>query len=111
MDSSTSLNFNTLIHQRFILELSNVFNQYIKSNCIPCEVDISPFDVFLTNKEDIKQCQNIVQTDISVICDGDKLNDKGCIGAPDGYTFKDTVKVDIYNDLEIDFNKLDIDLP
>ncbi|WP_017752696.1 hypothetical protein [Clostridium tyrobutyricum] len=76
-DSSTSLNFDTLIHQRFILELSNVFNQYIKSNCIPCEVDIAPFDVFLTNKEDIKQCQNIVQTDISVICDGDKLNDTG----------------------------------
>ncbi|MBV4416530.1 hypothetical protein [Clostridium tyrobutyricum] len=57
--------------------MSNVFNQYIKSNGGPCEVDIAPFDVFLTNKEDINQCQNIVQPYISVICDRDKLNDTG----------------------------------
>ncbi|MBV4450443.1 hypothetical protein KM792_12370 [Clostridium tyrobutyricum] len=76
-DIDASLNFDTLIHQRFILELSNVFNQYIKSNGGPYEVDIAPFDVFLTNKEDINQCQNIVQPYISVICDRDKLNDTG----------------------------------
>lgn len=38
----------------------------------------APFAVFL-NKDD----QNYVEPDISVICDKDKLDDKGCNGAPD----------------------------
>lgn len=100
-----------------------------------------------------------VEPDISVVCDKDKLNDKGCQGAPDWiieivspsskqmdyytklfkyrssgvreywivdsdknritvysfeigetyeYTFSDSVKAGIYEDLEIDFSKLDI---
>lgn len=71
------------IHQRLIAELVTIFNQYIKSNGGPCEVDVAPFDVFLTNKDDIEQCKNIVQPGISVIRDRNKLNDKGCIGSPD----------------------------
>ena len=42
------------------------------------EVDIAPFAVFL-NEDD----KNYVEPDISVICDKNKLTDKGCIGAPD----------------------------
>ena len=42
------------------------------------EVFPAPFAVFL-NEDDT----NYVEPDISVICDPHKLNDKGCIGAPD----------------------------
>ena len=65
-------------HQRITIELSTIINNYIKSNNGPCEVDIAPFAVFL-NKDD----KNYVEPDISVICDKDKLTDKGCVGAPD----------------------------
>lgn len=43
-----------------------------------CEVDIAPFAVFLTSDD-----RNYVEPDISVICDFDKLDDRGCHGAPD----------------------------
>ena len=65
-------------HQRITMELSTTLNNYIKSNHGSYEVDISPFAVFL-NADD----RNYVEPDISVICDKNKLNDKGCLGAPD----------------------------
>ena len=43
-----------------------------------CEVFPAPFAVYL-NKDD----KNYVEPDISVICDKDKITDKGCNGAPD----------------------------
>ena len=51
---------------------------YIDKKGGSCEVDIAPFAVFL-NADD----KNYVEPDISVICDPDKLTDKGCTGAPD----------------------------
>lgn len=68
----------TRTHQRIAMELSTIINNYIKSNNGSCEVDIAPFAVFL-NEDD----KNYVEPDISVICDKNKLTDKGCIGAPD----------------------------
>lgn len=65
-------------HQRLTIELSTLINNYIKSNNGSCEVDIAPFAVFL-NADD----RNYVEPDISVICDSNKLNDNGCVGAPD----------------------------
>lgn len=65
-------------HQRITMELSTIINNYIKSNNGSCEVDIAPFAVFL-NTDD----RNYVEPDISVICNKNKLNDKGCVGAPD----------------------------
>ncbi|BAH07660.1 Uma2 family endonuclease [Clostridium kluyveri] len=151
------------IHQGLIMELSARFYNYIRSNNGNCKVYPSPFDVFLTDDENLDNCKNIVQPDISVICDRNKLNDKGCIGAPDMiieivspynpsndyvrklwlyeqfgvkeywivnpmeesilvykldknnqyaapkvYTFKDIIKVSIYDTLEIDFSKLNL---
>ena len=43
-----------------------------------CEPYIAPFAVFL-NADD----KNYVEPDISVICDKNKLTDKGCSGSPD----------------------------
>ena len=65
-------------HQRIVLELSTTINNYMKRKGGACEVDIAPFAVFL-NADD----KNYVEPDISVICNPDKLTDKGCTGAPD----------------------------
>ena len=65
-------------HQRITVELSTVINNFIKSKNGSCEVDIAPFAVFL-NQDD----KNYVEPDIAVICDQNKLTEKGCNGAPD----------------------------
>ena len=51
---------------------------YIKKNNGACKVFPSPFAVFL-NADD----KTYVEPDISVICDKSKLDDRGCVGAPD----------------------------
>ena len=151
------------IHHKILMEISAEIRNYIKSNKGPCEVYPAPFDVILKNDdEEALDSKNIVQPDISVICDRNKLTDKGCTGSPDMivevvspynpnndcvrklnlydnfkvkeywivnpmnknifvytltdkgyeapmvYTFKDKVKVNIYDDLEIDFSTLDL---
>jgi Uma2 family endonuclease len=49
-----------------------------------CQVYDAPFDVRFPkgSKEDHK-IHDVVQPDICVICDPEKLDDRGCIGAPD----------------------------
>lgn len=66
------------IHQEIVMNLSAEIRDYIKKNNGSCKVYPTPFAVFL-NADD----KNYVEPDISVICDKDKLNDKGCNGAPD----------------------------
>ena len=141
-------------HQRILIELSTIIHNYIKNHKGACEVNIAPFAVFL-NADD----KNYVEPDISVICDPDKLTDKGCVGAPDWiieivspgsrrmdyytklfkyrtakvkeywivdpekdrimvytfssdyteeYTFSDSVRASIYEDLEIDFRSVEL---
>ncbi len=65
-------------HQRITGELFAIIREYINTHNGTCEVDIAPFAVFL-NEDDI----NYVEPDISVICNPEKLTDKGCSGAPD----------------------------
>lgn len=71
------------IHQEIISSLLIEIGNYIKSSNAPCKVYPAPFDVLLTDEKDTDNCKNIVQPDISVICDKSKLTDKGCTGAPD----------------------------
>lgn len=66
------------IHQKILMYLSTAINNYISRKGGYCEVYPAPFAVFL-NKDDT----NYVEPDISVVCDKNKLNDKGCYGAPD----------------------------
>ena len=68
---------NTM-HQRIVSALHYNITDYIKKNNGLCEVFPAPFAVFL-NADD----RNYVEPDISVICDKDKLDDRGCNGAPD----------------------------
>ena len=142
-------------HQRMVSILhAKIFN-YIESRKGSCEVFPAPFAVYLNN-----DAYTYVEPDISVICDKNKLDDKGCNGAPDWvieivspnskkmdyviklfkyktsgvreywivdpekdritvyyfddnfmeeYSFKDKVKVNIYDDFEIDFSQVNID--
>ena len=121
-----------------------------------CRVYTAPFGVQLNDKKD-----TVLEPDISVICDTDKLTPRGCVGAPDwiieiaspsnpshdyitklnlyhdayvreywivddqssqilvynmesgsftmkAYTFTDTVKAGIFEDLYINFSSLDL---
>lgn len=60
------------------MELSNIIYNYTKNKKGSCQVFIAPFDVKLSDKPLI-----IVQPDIMVICNKDKLDGKRCNGAPD----------------------------
>lgn len=66
------------IHQRIILSLSRIIADYIDSKKGNCEVNISPFAVHLDENS-----PTYIEPDISVVCDKNKLDDKGCNGAPD----------------------------
>jgi Uma2 family endonuclease len=68
------------IHQEIISKLITILNNYIAATNGPCKVYPAPFDVFLTDdSKSLDDCKNIVQPDISVIWDKNKLNDKGCV--------------------------------
>lgn len=66
------------LHQKLVMELSATIRDYIKSHGGPCEVLPAPFAVFL-NQDD----HNYVEPDVSVICDPNRINDRGYNGAPD----------------------------
>lgn len=48
------------------------------SNCVLCS---APFDVYLQGLDPKKT--TVVQPDICIICDMNKIEDRGCVGAPD----------------------------
>ena len=62
----------------------NLFKIIENSKC-KCEVFSAPFDVRLpeNGEKADEQIYNVVQPDICVICDQSKLDENGCIGAPD----------------------------
>lgn len=144
------------IHQKILSKLHQAIANYIDSNDGSCEIYPAPFAVKLFDSR-----KTIVEPDISVICDRNKLTDKGCTGAPDWiieivspgtsshdyirklnlyadagvreywivdpvkesvfvyyleqehftvetYSFHDRIKVNIYEDLYIDFTELDL---
>lgn len=69
-------------HQKLSLRISTRLFQLLENR--KCEVYEAPFDVRLPVKsKKNKDIQTVVQPDICVICDPSKLDDFGCIGAPD----------------------------
>ncbi len=145
------------IHQTILSELHAVIHSYLKSNHGACRIYPAPFAVKLFKDND----KTVVEPDISVICDPNKLTDRGCVGAPDwiieiispgnpghdmiyklnlyanagvreywivdprnktvfvyyleqkdfgakAYSFQDNIKVNIYDDLWINFPSLDL---
>lgn len=71
-------------HQEISFGLSGIFYNFFKNK--QCKVYAAPFDVRLINfKESTSdnQITTVVQPDLCVICDRNKIDKKGCIGAPD----------------------------
>lgn len=83
-------------HQGISSQLQGVFWNHCKNQM--CNLYAAPFDVRLPVSPDIKisnklkkkakqladgKILTVVQPDLTVICDKDKLDDRGCIGAPD----------------------------
>lgn len=64
------------VHQRLVGKLFRKIGNFIDSNNGRCEPFVAPYDVKLDDN-------NVVQPDVTVICDIDKINDKRCEGAPD----------------------------
>ena len=67
------------IHQEILGFIFKKIAYYIDLKRGDCKVYPSPFAVKLL-KDDNK---TILEPDISVICDSNKLTDRGCTGAPD----------------------------
>ena len=143
------------IHQEILSFLHLEIGNYLRSQNGSCKVYTAPFAVKLFSEDD----RNVVEPDVSVICDPNKLTNRGCTGAPDwiveivspsnsihdyvrklnlymdagvreywivdplsrkifvyhleetdfkadSYTLQDKIKVNIYDDLWIDFTEL-----
>jgi Uma2 family endonuclease len=73
----------TRFHQDIIREIERPIANYLYKK--PCKVYFAPFDVRIPlNGEDPEDAiYSVVQPDICVICDPKKLDDRGCLGAPD----------------------------
>jgi Uma2 family endonuclease len=69
-------------HQRISGELFVKFHSFFKSH--NCGLFYAPFDVRLPKNSTIeKEIFTVIQPDLCVICDSNKIDQKGCIGAPD----------------------------
>jgi Uma2 family endonuclease len=95
------------LHQEQVGNIFGEVKQFLKGNS--CRVYVAPFDVRLTTAgaNGDQQIQTVVQPDICVVCDPAKLDDRGCVGAPDwiveilspGNTTRATrIKFDLYEE-------------
>ncbi len=70
------------IHQEISGAVSDKLRHFLKGK--HCKAYAAPFDVRLSrNSTDDAAIYTVVQPDICVVCDLSKLDDRGCIGAPD----------------------------
>lgn len=71
------------IHQEISMELSRQFANYLEGK--KCRVYAAPFAVRLFEKDDDApgSVNTVVEPDLSVICDRNKIDKHGCKGAPD----------------------------
>ncbi len=74
-----------LKHQSVITNLGGSLYQYFHKR--PCKLFYAPFDIKLYDSKKSKltdqDVYSVVQPDLCVICDKDKLTEQGCNGAPD----------------------------
>ncbi len=66
------------IHQEIVSGLTRIVGNYITDHHGNCRVYPAPFAVNLDADD-----KDWVEPDVSVICDSNKLTDRGCSGAPD----------------------------
>ncbi|MDR0449844.1 MAG: Uma2 family endonuclease [Treponema sp.] len=68
------------VHQRLATQLTGEFYVFFKGKA--CEVFTAPFDVRLFYEAG-ESDDTVVQPDLLVVCDPEKLGPEGCRGAPD----------------------------
>lgn len=69
-------------HQKVSVRLTSIFFNFLQGKS--CQVFHAPFDVRLPVKSKRNQdIDTVVQPDLCVVCDHEKLDDAGCLGAPD----------------------------
>jgi Uma2 family endonuclease len=71
-------------HQVISRKITRHLDRYFENK--PCGFFVAPFDVRLLNyKKNQKdnKIYTVVQPDLCVVCDLEKLDEKGCLGAPD----------------------------
>jgi Uma2 family endonuclease len=70
----------SVVHQAILMELSTDFNNFLRDK--PCRVFAAPLDVRLFPEEDNSD-DTVLQPDLLVVCDKDKLGKGSVNGAPD----------------------------
>lgn len=71
-------------HQRISTELFGGLYTYFRKSS--CQIFHAPFDVRLPDsqkKNTDKDIFTVVQPDLCIICDKSKIDERGCVGAPD----------------------------
>ena len=99
------------LHQRLAIKLGSNLEVFLSNK--RCEVNIAPFDVRLLDQKKStadKDVFTVVQPDLCVVCDLSKLDDRGCVGAPDlivEILSKGTQKKDVVDKFELyEFNEV-----
>lgn len=68
------------IHQEISGNLQGALFVFLKNS--KCKLYTAPFDVRFPQKGE-SQIYTVVQPDLCVVCDFEKIDSKGCVGAPD----------------------------
>lgn len=72
-------------HQKLSWKLTVIFDNHFKNH--PCEAYAAPFDVRLFDRRKSAKADRdiytVVQPDLCIVCDLAKLDERGCLGAPD----------------------------
>jgi Uma2 family endonuclease len=69
------------LHQKTVVKLTSRIDNFLEGK--KCEVYSAPFDVRLPKNNSDSNTYTVVQPDLCIICDQSKLDEKGCVGAPD----------------------------
>ena len=69
-------------HQRILSRINTEIGYYLKGR--KCEVFPAPFDVRISRRsaQDM-DIITVLQPDLCIVCDRSKIDDRGCLGAPD----------------------------
>ena len=71
-------------HQEVSMKLTLDIGNFLKGK--KCQLFSAPFDVRLplsSKQKTDKQITTVVQPDLCVVCDPSKIDERGCLGAPD----------------------------
>jgi Uma2 family endonuclease len=69
------------VHQEISMELATQFHTYLKGKT--CRVFAAPFCVRLDVEKNDDDIKNVVEPDITIVCNYSKLDERGCKGCPD----------------------------